>query len=242
MNTRTAARATPLFLLCLGALWLLHGVIGRRLPFPDFSGPALVDWFATADPADVVMTAFRAVAIGMAWYLAVVVGLQLLAGLLGWRPLLLDAITPALVKQLLGASLTISLSVPAFVSSASAAESPPVTMVRIDDDSPADTPAPVFSPERSRQPTSAEPDTMVMTRLGPTDAPTAPAATSWSVTEGEHFWQIATEVLEERSGTAPSESDVDAYWRRLIERNQHRLVDPGNPDLLLPGQVLDLPD
>jgi hypothetical protein len=30
-------------------------------------------------------------------------------------------------------------------------------------------------------------------------------------------------------------------WRRLVEVNRPRLVDPANPDLLYPGQVLVLP-
>jgi nucleoid-associated protein YgaU len=34
---------------------------------------------------------------------------------------------------------------------------------------------------------------------------------------------------------------VGRYWRRLIDANRDRLVDPGNPDLLLPGQELVLP-
>jgi hypothetical protein len=34
---------------------------------------------------------------------------------------------------------------------------------------------------------------------------------------------------------------VGRYWRRLIDTNRDRLVDPGNPDLLVPGQELVLP-
>ena len=32
-----------------------------------------------------------------------------------------------------------------------------------------------------------------------------------------------------------------AYWRRLIEANRGRLVDPDDPDLVLPGQRFVLP-
>ena len=35
--------------------------------------------------------------------------------------------------------------------------------------------------------------------------------------------------------------EVTTYWRALIEANRDRLVDPSNPDLLYPDQVLRLP-
>ena len=41
---------------------------------------------------------------------------------------------------------------------------------------------------------------------------------------------------------ASDDRRVIAYWRRLVEANRGRLLDPGNPDLLVPGQELVLPD
>ena len=35
---------------------------------------------------------------------------------------------------------------------------------------------------------------------------------------------------------AAGDRDVTAYWRRLVAANRGTLVDPGNPDLLVPGQ------
>ncbi|PLS75238.1 MAG: hypothetical protein CYG61_08380, partial [Actinobacteria bacterium] len=40
---------------------------------------------------------------------------------------------------------------------------------------------------------------------------------------------------------APSDAEVDAYWRRLVDANRAILRDPANPDLLYPGQVLTVP-
>jgi hypothetical protein len=34
---------------------------------------------------------------------------------------------------------------------------------------------------------------------------------------------------------------VTRYWRALVDANRAHLVDPGNPDLLVPGQQLALP-
>jgi nucleoid-associated protein YgaU len=53
------------------------------------------------------------------------------------------------------------------------------------------------------------------------------------VERGDSFWSIAVEEAGER--------ELVRYWRALIEANRDRLVDPSNPDLLHPGQVLRLP-
>ena len=58
-----------------------------------------------------------------------------------------------------------------------------------------------------------------------------------TVRPGDHFWSIAELVVAERGLDVP----VGRYWRLLVEANRSRLVDPANPDLLYPGQVLVLP-
>lgn len=83
----------------------------------------------------------------------------------------------------------------------------------------------------------------------PAQAAPAPAAASgaapleeWVVEPGDSFWTIAEEAMADaRPGTAPSDDDVAAYWRRLIDANRDRLAAPANPDLLLAGQRLVLP-
>lgn len=247
-------RAAALVGLCVGALWLLHGVLAQELPFPSVGRTSLNIWLAVADPATVTMTALRAVALALAWYLVVIAGLQVVSTALGWRSKALDAITPALVKQAIGVSLTVGVTASTWIApvlrtpaSAESAESPPVTMVRLAEGSNDD-----FSPERGRHgaarplppstPAEAD-DGMVMTRLGASETQnsTSTERTTWKVTQDEHFWQIATDVLEERMGRPATTSETDRYWRELVDRNRSRLVDPGNPDLLLPGQVIDLP-
>ena len=70
------------------------------------------------------------------------------------------------------------------------------------------------------------------------DAPPPPiAAEEVVVARGDSFWSLAVEAVAASSRPA----SVDAYWRRLVELNRPRLVDPANPDLLYPGQVLVLP-
>ncbi len=70
----------------------------------------------------------------------------------------------------------------------------------------------------------------------------AETGTSWTVRSGDHLWHIAEATLVVRGGAAPDEATTAIYWRRLIAANRDRLVDPSNPDLILPGQVFVLPE
>ncbi|MFN3217438.1 MAG: LysM peptidoglycan-binding domain-containing protein [Acidimicrobiales bacterium] len=63
----------------------------------------------------------------------------------------------------------------------------------------------------------------------------------WVVEPGDHLWSIAAETLAEHLGETPSERRVARYWQRLIEANRDRLVIPGEPDVIMPGQHLVVP-
>ncbi len=72
--------------------------------------------------------------------------------------------------------------------------------------------------------------------------PTSSTATDWwTVASGDHLWHIAEETLVDQGTTAPTAGEVGAYWRTLCEANHDRLLDPGNPDLIMPGQRIVLP-
>lgn len=101
------------------------------------------------------------------------------------------------------------------------------------------------SPSSTADPTSA-----VMVALDPPPPPPprisepAPVATSWSVAPGEHLWHIAEQTLGERAGPAAgpvSDAQIADYVDLLVEVNRDVLPDPGNPDLIYPGQVFRLP-
>lgn len=64
---------------------------------------------------------------------------------------------------------------------------------------------------------------------------------TWVVETGDHLWGIAAETLEERWGRTASEHEIARYWAALIDHNRSRLVAPSNPDLLHPGQIMELP-
>jgi nucleoid-associated protein YgaU len=77
----------------------------------------------------------------------------------------------------------------------------------------------------------------------PTGATTNDADRSSEVVvePGNNFWHLAEERLGSDLGREPSDDEVAPYWREVVAANDDRLVQPGNPDLVVPGQVLVLP-
>lgn len=71
--------------------------------------------------------------------------------------------------------------------------------------------------------------------------PSGPEAEQWPVAPGDSFWSIAGEVLADIAGHRADDDEISRYWRQLIAANRQRLLDPANPDLLVPGQQLALP-
>jgi nucleoid-associated protein YgaU len=67
------------------------------------------------------------------------------------------------------------------------------------------------------------------------------ASTTWIVRPGDHFWSIAQSTISAQTTGGPDDEAVGRYWLRLVEANRDRLPVPGNPDLLYPGTVLELP-
>ncbi|RMH80581.1 MAG: LysM peptidoglycan-binding domain-containing protein [Actinomyces sp.] len=62
-----------------------------------------------------------------------------------------------------------------------------------------------------------------------------------AVEPGDNLWTIAEHRLATDLGRSPTDTEILPYWQQLIEQNRGRYVEPGNPDLILPGQILTLP-
>ena len=60
---------------------------------------------------------------------------------------------------------------------------------------------------------------------------------SGTVQAGESFWSIAEQV----AGPDATLQQVTQVWAGIVDANAGQLVQPGNPDLILPGQVMVLP-
>lgn len=86
------------------------------------------------------------------------------------------------------------------------------------------------------------PDAATSPDAGPTGVPTADAPRH-VVVAGDHLWAIAAQQVAAASGRAPSElaaADVVTYWVQLCMQNRPHLRS-GNPSLIYPGEVIDLP-
>ncbi len=59
---------------------------------------------------------------------------------------------------------------------------------------------------------------------------------------GDHIWSMAKATLAQAWGREPTDGEVAPYWSLVLEANRHHLLDPEDPDLIVPGQVLTLPE
>lgn len=192
-------------------------VLLRTADRPPMSPGALHD--PLADPAGTVMALVRSAAEVGAWYLVVVSTLHALVAVRVLPDRVARAVTVPALRGLLGVS---------------------VGLVAATDHAPVADPAPI---EASDATATMRPAPAGSATMAPERAATVPPRldTTWTVERGESFWSIAGDVLADRSSRPPSATEHDRYWRRLVQVNRSRLVDPGDPDLLLPGQVLELP-
>ncbi len=106
--------------------------------------------------------------------------------------------------------------------------------------------------DNAAPPTTIAPPPSAVTPNSPPGVPPPPEASAPSeeasgaqmqhtVRAGESFWAIAVAEVERVTQHQPDLFQVDSYWRTLVQANADRLVHPGNPDLVYPGQVLVLP-
>ena len=259
--TPPGRRSAPLALVSL-LVWTtflavaalgLHRM-GGALAAPPLAEPGqLGGWLRDREPAGAAMAVVRLVGLATAWYLlaaTVASTLARVAGIASWVRAT-DALSVPLVRRLVHSALGLSFATAALAGAGSAAVADEQTA-----------PAPVAAVTMRQLPDATVPgsvttagaaaavptmrrldDTTTTTTTPPVETtappPTAPAP--WEIQPGEHFWSVAERVLTSAWGRAPSESEVDPYWRTLVGANTEVLRDRGNPDLLFPGQVITLP-
>lgn len=71
-------------------------------------------------------------------------------------------------------------------------------------------------------------------------APSPPAASSYEVRRGDSLWCIAATTLARRSGERPTSGEIDRFWPAIHRANRGVIGD--DPDLILPGQRLTIPE
>ena len=197
---------------------------------PVFDGPrAMGRWLEQRDAASAFASILRLLVLVLGSYVALTtaigVALRVAASTNTTVSKLADALLLPPVRRGVHALVGAGLAAGAFTVGAGAAEpAPPVVMRQVIDDA-----------------------DIVMERLGPpstTDAADVePSAheREWTAAPGDHLWGIAERVLRDAWQRPPADHEIDGYWRRLVDDNRDRLVDPDVPDLIFPGQVFRVP-
>jgi len=111
----------------------------------------------------------------------------------------------------------------------------PLVLPTATGDRPAEGPGGLPLPDR----VAGEPTPERALRARPSPAPTTRAEThAVRVATGDSLWQIATAQLTAETGARPRDPAVAVRWQLIYAANQDR-IGP-DPDLILPGQHLDL--
>ena len=234
-------------------LRVLHARGAGTLSIPMTSGQEMSAWLDRTRPEVMALALVRLLALAAGWYLSACTLALALTRPLG-RTRVAAAVaraTPGVLRRLVSGGGSLGLAAGTFLG---ALPSPGVGPL-------APTPAAASAIDALQNP---GPETATMTR-GDRDTPTAvmtrlpaeqplarPAPTpdrrtaaalpsSWTVAAGDSFWSIAAQTVSP-AAREPSDDAVLSYLRRLVEANRSLLHDPGNPDLLVPGQELVLPD
>ena len=193
-------------------------------------------WWESVGTASAAITIVHLVAIVGFAYVAVVATLVTVADafrLGAFRHTVLRAATPGLRRTLTAGAFVAAATAPALADESMivvtdiGAAPPSVAEIVVHDLGPVPVPSTAAWLE--------SPDTTATT---PPPEFTAPSTTDrWLVEPGDNLWAIAETVIAERSAT-PNRVSVADYWSALLTANADRLVDP---DLIMPGQILDLP-
>lgn len=241
--SRLSARAVAALAGTAMLIVVLHGLSRLGLRGPTGSSRSEIeDWFA--DPITAVATIVRWLALVMSYYLAAI-----LVVVIATRNQLEESAMRFVIPTRLATAVGLFIGVGAVVVPLtghmartanpleSAAETlqltkldDSITLLQLRPDADADV-------GRPRAPVPDTPPPRVDTRPSRLEVDH-----SWTVAPGDSFWAIADEHLQDSWDRAVSESEVATYWTLLIAANTDRLVEPGNPDLLFPGQVLTLPE
>jgi hypothetical protein len=262
----TPARRARLALICwlvgLGAalVALLHVGADHPSSPPLFVPTQWAGWVALHEPLDVASGVARVIALALVVHLLLVTAAQLFVTLV--RPAaghrVIHRSVPRFVAVLTAAALTSSVPPGVHATEPTTTVAPglgaslvPVDPAGHEPHSPAPDGDPVTSLPRAPgseahpQPdrTGKGGDVGATTSAGspPPSDPVRPAEGDWTVRPGDHLWSIAAHVVASSGGDAADDRVVGRYWVHLVEANRDRLVEPDDPDLILPGQRLRLP-
>ena len=253
------------FLAIITAALLALAPVG---PTPPLNLSRFGGWLRETGPAAAMLSLVRIFALGTVAYLVVISAWVTILRRHGITSAVLDSVTPHLVQAILTGASTITLAGAVPAAAVSVAVTGPVldapTFAQ-NRQGVGQADAGLEPPVMRQNPRPSEhgigtTDSAGTTAAGgiigsqlPTDhalrvdPSKAPGAAEvdipaiWLVEPGDHLWAIAEEVLGDHLDKSPTTDQITEYWQRLIAQNRQTLIDPDNPDLIQPGQILALP-
>jgi nucleoid-associated protein YgaU len=233
-NRLRAVTARGLLVLAVIAVvaaisWLWH--LGGPLEHPPVSASRWPQWWSSREPLDAIAALASVVAVVALGWLGLVACVHLLATWWGIGRLhsLTARLLPGVLRTLVATAALGAGSL--HTTGAGAAPAPPL------DDTPPT--MEVLSPPAGEAGDGA-------VRVDPAPPPVTTGADGATVGvvrvhQGDHLWGIAAARVRLSLGAEPAPEQIRPYWTALIEANRDRLLDPDDPDLLMPGQELVLP-
>lgn len=259
-----AARLAAVVGVSAAGVVVLHRVGARpyfRVEWSDLGG-----WLEVTPPEDALVAALRLAGLVVAWWV-LVTSLLYVAARAARLPAAVRAVQWAVlppVRRLADravAGTLVGSSVLGAPAQALAAEHdpplPPPVVVQADEDAEGDAeswyvPTPAGPGGGDAQPGGhvgtdgwrSNAEALVVGRGDRPHAETqerARDAAAHTVVAGDHLWGIAEARLRAAWEREPTEAETAAYWREVIAANRARLVS-GDPDLVFPGEVIELPE
>ena len=255
-GTRKAAWPGRLLLLgwvvlCVAAIAVMWRVVDTRFEPPPPSPSQWPQWWSQRDPLDAAAALCRLATTVALGYLAAAGTALLVSSLVSYVRLvrLAQRLNPAPVAGLVTlATLAGGPVASAEPTPAGAPEADGVSMTMVADlptmellEGGADEPAATGQARNAASVDPAPAADPTVVQVPGSELPDGASDQQVEVRPGDHLWGLAQQRLALALGRRPSESEVRGYWLALIAANADRLVEPGNPDLILPGQVLRLP-
>lgn len=240
----TGRGPAPLVAWLLGLVAVLAGV-ARLGATPALSAPPLdrpghlAAWATAREPVEAAFAVLRLTVGAAAAYLLAVTLLALLVRLVhaGRLATAVDLVTVPLVRRLVRGALGLGL---AGATAAGPLAAGPVSA--LSSRSAAGLVVPQWQGAPSPPVGDADGSPPTMERLDEAPVPGgAPASSEVTLAAGDHLWSTAERALASAWGRAPSDDEVAPFWRGLVAANRHRLPDPANPDLVLPGLTVVVP-
>lgn len=244
------------------ALHRLGSLEWLRIDWGDFGA-----WIETSTPEDAVAAAVRLAALAVAYWLAATTVVYTLARISRISAAIraVEWATVPAVRKVVDGALAVTMTAATFAGPVgpAVAQDPIPVVVEVEDqggpipeiiapETPpptTDAPAPPIrplGPERiGWTPSSTDARRLEDPPVAPDELPlvTAPgrAPQRYEVQKGDNLWAISAHHLEAVTGRSDlGNSAIARYWRRVIETNRESLRS-GDPDLIYPGERIELP-